>query len=145
LEWQQRYHGLRGSGKEKIEGGTPSLAFRGILEKKTKYRKKPVDQITLLNRIKTLLEPAFGSRLRGVVLYGSEALGEATPDSDIDVLVLLPGPIALGRDLRTIIHALYSLQLEVERPPHAMPVDVEVYEAGEFALYRNAKKEGIFA
>jgi len=106
---------------------------------------EPVDRIVLLRRIKTLLEPAFGSRLRGVVLYGSEARGEATSDSDIDVLVLLTGPVALGRDLRTIIDVLYPLQLEVERPIHAMPVDVEVYEAGEFALYRNAKKEGIFA
>lgn len=103
-----------------------------------------MDRISLLKRVKILLEEAFGDRLQGVVLYGSEARGDASPDSDIDILVLLTGPVALGRDLRTIIHVLYPLQLEVERPLHAMPVDVEVYEAGEFALYRNAKKEGIF-
>jgi len=34
--------------------------------------------LSLLKQIKTLLEAAFGSRLRGVVLYGSEARGEAT-------------------------------------------------------------------
>jgi predicted nucleotidyltransferase len=106
---------------------------------------KPIDPISLLARIKTCLEDVFGGRLRGVVLYGSEARGEATPDSDIDVLVLLTGPVALGRDLRTIIDVLYPLQLEIERPIHAMPVDINFYEAGEFALYRNAKREGILA
>jgi predicted nucleotidyltransferase len=106
---------------------------------------EPVDRLSLLRRVKALLENAFGDRLRGVVLYGSEARGEATPDSDIDILVLLIGPVALGRDLRTIIHVLYPLQLEVERPIHAVPVDIAVYEAGEFALYRNAKREGILA
>lgn len=97
----------------------------------------------LLHRIKMLLEQAFGDRLQGVVLYGSEARGEATPESDIDILVLLTGPVQLGRDLRTIIHALYPLELEIERIIDATPVDVVVYEAGEFTLYRNAKREGI--
>ena len=102
-----------------------------------------MDQIRLLGRIKTLLEVTFGNRLQSVVLYGSEARGEATPDSDIDILVLLTGPVALGRDLRMIIHALYPLQLEIERLIDALPIDIDLYKAGEFALYRNAKREGI--
>ena len=93
--------------------------------------------------IKGALLAAFGGRLKGAVLYGSEARGGGEPDSDIDVLVLLDGPIRLGADLQTIIDALYPLQLEVCRPIHAMPVSVKAYAAGEFALYRNAKKEGI--
>jgi predicted nucleotidyltransferase len=104
-----------------------------------------VDQLSVLQRIKAALTVAFSSRFRGVVLYGSEARGEATSDSDIDVLVLLAGPVQLGQDLRTIIHALYPLQLEIGRCIDALPVDITVYEAGEFALYRNAKREGITA
>jgi predicted nucleotidyltransferase len=99
--------------------------------------------LTLLARVKARLQAIYRDRLGGGVLYGSEARGEAAPDSDIDILVLLTGPVALGRELRTIIAALYPLQLEMERPLHAVPVDVHVYEAGEFALYRNAQREGI--
>lgn len=99
----------------------------------------------LLKRIKALLEEAYGDRLEGVVLYGSEARGEADVDSDIDVLVILKGPVELWRDIRTNIFALYDLQLELERPIHAKPVDVEAFRSGKYALFRNAIKEGISA
>jgi predicted nucleotidyltransferase len=94
-------------------------------------------------RIHALLADAFGSRLQGVVLYGSEARGTAEPDSDADLLVLLRSPVVLGKDLKTIIDALYPLQLEIERPIHALPVEATVYAEGEFSLYRNARKEGV--
>jgi len=97
----------------------------------------------LLNQIKDRLRDAHGERLQGIILYGSEARGEAEPDSDIDLLVLLNGPVKFGRDSRTNIDVLYDLQLEVIRPIHAMPVDIEAFRAGKYALYRNAKKEGV--
>ena len=102
-----------------------------------------MDSKELLNQIKDRLRDAHGERLQGIILYGSEARGEAEADSDIDLLVLLNGPVKFGRDSRTNIDALYDLQLEVIRPIHAMPVDVEAFRAGEYALYRNVKKEGI--
>ena len=48
-----------------------------------------MDRQELLREIKRRLECAFGDRFRGALLYGSEARGEAAPDSDIDVMVLL--------------------------------------------------------
>lgn len=99
----------------------------------------------LLGAIKSRLAEAHGQRLRGVVLYGSEARGEAGSDSDIDILVLLDGPIDLGTDLRRNIEALYDLVLAWERPISARPVDVAAYEAAQFPLYRNAKAEGVLA
>ena len=104
---------------------------------------KAMNREELLNQIKNRLQQAHGDRLQGIVLYGSESRGDADPDSDIDLLVLLRGPIKLWDDIQTNVHALYDLQLELDRPIHAMPVDIEVFGAGEYALYRNAKKEGI--
>jgi len=89
------------------------------------------------------LRQAFGQRLRGVILYGSEVRGTAEPDSDIDFLVLLNGPVGPWEDSGTCIHALYPLVLELERPIHAKPVDIREYEAQVWPLYQEAKREGI--
>jgi hypothetical protein len=59
-------------------------------------------------------------------------------------MVLLKGPVRLGRDLETIVEALYPLQLKVDRPIHALPVSSEIFRAGEYGVYRNAQREGSF-
>jgi predicted nucleotidyltransferase len=98
----------------------------------------------LLTRVKAALAEAFGQRLRGVVLYGSEARGQADPDSDIDLLVLLSHQDSYWDDVRTAIDAVYPLILENDgRPIDAHPVTVEEYEGQEYGLYRNIKGEGV--
>ena len=102
-----------------------------------------MDRQDFLEKVRDQLKAESPDRYKGLVLYGSEARGEAREDSDIDLLVLLNAPISLGDDLMTIVRSIYPLQLEVLRPIHALPVSTQAYESGEFALYRNAKTEGI--
>jgi predicted nucleotidyltransferase len=97
----------------------------------------------LLKEIKARLSAAHGNRLRAVVLYGSEARGTAGPDSDIDVLVLLEGPVDYLRDLVTNIKTLYPLALHIERPISAKPIEASEYESVECPLYQRAHQEGI--
>ncbi|HUT34108.1 MAG TPA: nucleotidyltransferase domain-containing protein [Planctomycetota bacterium] len=99
----------------------------------------------LLAEIKAALAPAYGRRLHRVVLYGSEARGEGRPDSDIDVLVLLSGPIHLWDDVRAALLALYPLSLRWGRPISPKPVDVREYDAGTCPLFRQAEAEGVTA
>ena len=91
------------------------------------------------------LRECFGERFRGVILHGSEARGEAGEDSDVDLLVLLEGPVEIGRDLGIIIDVLYPLQLEVGffRTLEIIPTDADDYEAQGCALYRHAREEGL--
>jgi predicted nucleotidyltransferase len=98
----------------------------------------------LRREIRSRLDSAFRERLRGVLLYGSEARNDSRTDSDVDLMVLLDGPVRLGRDLDTIVEALYPVQLEIDAPIHATPVSAEIFEAGEWGLYRSARREGVY-
>lgn len=102
-----------------------------------------VEPHELLRRVKSILADTFKDRLRGVILYGSEARGDAELDSDIDLLVLLTGPVDRWADQGACIHALYPLVLELERPIDCKPVDVRRYQAQELPLFREVKREGI--
>jgi len=102
-----------------------------------------MDMHVLLKEIKVRLQRTHGDRLQGVVLFGSAARSEVSEDSDIDVLVLLKGPIKLGRDLQRNIDALYPLSLEIGCPISAKPVDGRHYDEYDCPLFDSAKKEGI--
>lgn len=97
----------------------------------------------LLEEIRRRLAARHGDRLCGVVLYGSEARGDAGPDSDVDVLVLLEDPVEYGRDLEANLEALYPLSLELGRRISAKPVSATQYESVDCPLYRVAHREGI--
>jgi predicted nucleotidyltransferase len=102
-----------------------------------------MDREQLLRRIRLALEEAFARRLKGIVLYGSEARREAAEDSDLDLLVLLNGPIEEPHDSWECIDALYPLVLESGRPIHAEPVDAKEYRAAEYPLFQHAAREGV--
>jgi predicted nucleotidyltransferase len=102
-----------------------------------------MDKKAFLSEAKSLLAEAFPERLCSIVLYGSEARGTAAADSDIDLLVLLSGPLSPRDDLWTCVRALYPLVLQLERPIHAKPVDVKDFESQTAPLYRDAKRHGI--
>ena len=93
--------------------------------------------------VKRRLQAVYGERLKGIVVYGSEATGEGEPDSDIDIMVLIEGPFHLWEEIGRCVGATYPLALEIGRPIHAEPVDADEFKKGDFALYRNAKAEGI--
>ncbi len=97
----------------------------------------------VIRRSKERLSTHYGDRFAGLILYGSEARDEATPESDIDLLVLLHGPFNRLNELRTIVDLLYPLQLETDRLLSARPVAVEDYEHAHLQVYRNAQEEGV--
>ena len=104
---------------------------------------RKVNRNKLLQEIKKRLQNSYGERLKGVVLYGSEARGDVSEDSDIDVLVLLDGPIRLWKELQTIIHSLYPLSLSYGRPISPKPVDAESFESINCPIYESARRDGI--
>jgi len=101
------------------------------------------DRTALLKEMGSRLREVYGKRLQGLVLYGSECRGDASADSDIDILVLLEGPVEHLREHQRMLDAMYDLVLEIERPIHLKPVDYELYQEGEYPLYETAKRDGV--
>jgi predicted nucleotidyltransferase len=97
----------------------------------------------VLQKCRAMLQTLYGTRLKRVVLYGSCARGTEGTESDIDLMVLLAGPVQVAREIRRIWEVLYPLQLESERLLSIMPVDAALYDQGTYALYRQAKAEGV--
>jgi uncharacterized protein len=97
----------------------------------------------LLQKCRAILQAHYGERLHGAVLYGSCARGTEETESDIDLMVLLEGPVNGAQEIRRIWEVLYPLQLESAHLLSVVPVDVALYNRGEYALYRQAKAEGV--
>jgi predicted nucleotidyltransferase len=97
----------------------------------------------LLEKIKQSLLAEYHQRLKGVVLYGSQARGQANENSDVDILVLLDGPVNYGTDLDRNLKALYPLALQLGRRISAKPVMLSEYQTLDCPLYQNAHREGI--
>jgi predicted nucleotidyltransferase len=98
----------------------------------------------LLKRIKQRLREHYGDRLRDVILYGSEARGEAEPDSDIDILCVLDGPVDVWEEIQETVKATYSIKMEyLDRMFHITPCSKEDFDRGAYAMLRFARREGV--
>jgi predicted nucleotidyltransferase len=96
-----------------------------------------------LKRCKAVLESHYGSQFKGLILYGSVARNQATPASDIDLLVLLGQPFDYFGELRRIVELLYPIQMESDQLIPAKPAPLDEFEQGSIQFYRNAKREGV--
>ena len=98
---------------------------------------------SVLRECRKTLARLYGKRLKGLVLYGSSARGRATAESDIDLLVLLEGPVNVSHEIHRIWQVLYPVQLRSDRVISVMPADASAYGKGSYALYANVQRHGI--
>jgi predicted nucleotidyltransferase len=88
------------------------------------------------------LRDLYSKRYRGLVLYGSQARGEADVGSDVDLLLLLEGPVEVGREIRHSSGVVASLALESGLVLSLVPVSIEDYRASLDPYLINARREG---
>ncbi len=97
----------------------------------------------IIQKCKKTLADYYGAQFKGLILYGSVARDQASPASDIDLLVLLSRPFNYFDELREIIELLYPIQLESDQLISAKPASLDEFERGNIQLYRSAKREGV--
>jgi predicted nucleotidyltransferase len=105
--------------------------------------KRREDVLNLVREFRVQLAGVYGSRLKGVYLYGSYARGEATEDSDIDVAVVLAGPLNAYEESERTSELFGELSLREGCLLAPFFLTEEEYQMGAHAVHRNIVREGV--
>jgi predicted nucleotidyltransferase len=98
---------------------------------------------TVLAQLHAGLEALYGPRLVHTILYGSQARGEAAPDSDIDVLVVLQGPVDPGVEISHAGHLTASLSLQYNVVISCAFVAEDRFRSERSPFLLNVHREGV--
>ena len=89
------------------------------------------------------LERIYGSRLAGLILFGSQARGDALPGSDIDILVALHGPVNPLQEAGRISQFRGDLCLRHDVVITCVYVSADEVQTADSPLMRNIRAEGV--
>ena len=95
-------------------------------------------------KVRSELEKLYGQRLAGVYLYGSAARDQLTPDSDIDIAIVLDKLTSRYAEVKRTSKIGSDLTLETSTLVMFFFVDETDFRSGRFAIHRAIKEEGIY-
>jgi predicted nucleotidyltransferase len=87
------------------------------------------------------LRARLGDRFAGLWLYGSQARGDAGPESDIDLILLLRGMRRPGQEIDRIVDLLAELNLNHQVLISVLPLEAGALETAHGAFWRNVRRE----
>jgi predicted nucleotidyltransferase len=96
----------------------------------------------ILAKFRAALAEMYGDRLERVVLYGSQARGDATEDSDYDVAVFLKNLSDRWAEADRIAIATTDILKETGVVIHAMPYPAGAYRE-RTPLMHEIRREGL--
>jgi predicted nucleotidyltransferase len=98
---------------------------------------------TLLAELRSRFEALYGPRLVRLMLFGSQARGDAEPGSDIDVLVVLEGPVRPGEEIARTGEITAGMSLENNVVISCTFIPADRFEREESPLMINVRREGV--
>lgn len=97
----------------------------------------------ILKEFRGQIEELYGKRLKNIILYGSWARGDATEESDIDLLVVLNGKVVPGEEIDSMIDIITEVNLKYNVLISVHPISNKDYSIISSPLLLNVRKEGI--
>ncbi|MCW7077808.1 MAG: nucleotidyltransferase domain-containing protein [Canidatus Methanoxibalbensis ujae] len=97
----------------------------------------------LVNQVKCHLIERYRDKIKKIILYGSHARGEATKDSDIDLLVLIDDSIDPFEVRRSLSDLLFDILLEKGELVSVIALPKTFFENYNYPFVINVRKEGI--
>jgi len=97
----------------------------------------------ILAELRARLEKVYKDRLVRIVLYGSQARGDAEAGSDIDVLVVLKSPVRPGQEIARLGPFLTDLSLKHDTLVSCAFVSEERFRQEQSPFLMNVRREGV--
>jgi predicted nucleotidyltransferase len=101
--------------------------------------------LELLRALSQGLAELYGARLQGVYLFGSYARGEAGPESDVDVLVVLDRIDGYGEEVARSGEIIAELSLEHEVSIAPVFVTADAWREADTVFLANVREEAVVA
>lgn len=98
---------------------------------------------TLQDELREQLRALYGDRLDRAVLYGSYARGQATEESDVDILVVIDDPDDVRRAQERAYALGHDLWARYGRYVSLRVVPRQTFEDESWPLFRNVRAEGV--
>ena len=99
--------------------------------------------LRLVGEFRRGLAALYGTRLKGVYLYGSYARGQADEGSDIDVAVVLGGAVNRAEESRCTSELTAELSLRENCVLVPFFLSEEEHRHTPFAIHRSIVREGV--
>jgi len=97
----------------------------------------------ILVELRHRFEAIYGDRMVNMLLFGSQARGDATVDSDIDVMVVLKGPVKPGDEIARTGEVSAEISLKYDVVISCIFMSAERYATGRNPLIINVHREGV--
>ncbi len=97
----------------------------------------------ILAELRARLESLYGERLEQVILFGSQARGDAVEGSDIDVMIVLQGEVNVGDEISRTTELCSELSLAYDVVISTIFMSAYRYAQGQSSLLLNVHEEGI--
>lgn len=98
---------------------------------------------TILTILTDELQRIYAERLVAVILYGSQARGDAHEYSDIDVMVVLKGEVAYRQEWQKLSQFVADLSLEYNTVVMPLFCSAEDLAVRQSPLMINIRREGV--
>jgi predicted nucleotidyltransferase len=97
---------------------------------------------SVLQKFKEYLEKLYGSNLKKIILFGSQARGEANPNSDVDILIVTEKKLSKQKR-HQLICLISDISIEEDILINFIEMLTPKFQSEQSPLLLNIRREGI--